>query len=393
MRKILSLVASALCAAACIYPYTPDIEEAPEGIMAVDGDICIGDISWVRLGPLYSLWPSDEYKGWWGTQFIDATVWVEDDAGERYPGVQYALPGNSTSYYSSATFRIDTQSAPKNRSYRLCIEALGEMYASDWNAPIDAPEIESIDFVADEDNVTVAVTVDGGEHGTGYLLLSYDETWEFHAEFYPNYSYDPRTMGIQEMTPEGYDEYWCFQYADNGRALPIDYSGMTATGIRAFPLHTFPRSNQRNHRRYSVNVKAKSISPATYRFLKTLEESTDGGDNLFTPNPGEIASNLRCESDPERTVLGYVVVSCATTKRAFLDSRYLKSRRPDVGNLLYLLADRYSDYYARGYLPLVENTMANYDPSLYGPYGWGPRACYDCIAAGGTKTRPDYWDE
>ena len=398
MRKTLSMVAAYLCAAACIYPYTPDIEETPADIVAVDGDICIGDLSTVRLGPLLSLWPNQER--WWGTGFQDASVWLEDDAGQKYIGVPSA-PQVSTyydlssdlAYSNGTTFRIDTKNAPADRSYRLCIEALGESFVSDWSGTIEPPKIEGIDFVADDENVTVAVSVDGGEDGTGYLLLSFDEAWEFHADYFPNYSFNPETMEITPDMPVGYNEYWCYKRSDTGRSVPVDYTGMTTTAIKNYPLQTFPRTDSRNHRLYCINVKAKTLSPASYRFLKTLEDNTDGGDNLFTPNPGEIAGNLRCESNPERTVLGYVIVSRTTTQRAFLDSRYLKTKRPDTSSLLYLLTKDYMYYYSNDYRPLVENTMSNSDPEQYGPYGWGPRYCYDCTAAGGTKTRPDYWDE
>ena len=60
MRKILTLLAVSLCAAACIYPYTPELEEAPEGVLTVDGNISIGDVSTVRLGSLRPLWTSEK---------------------------------------------------------------------------------------------------------------------------------------------------------------------------------------------------------------------------------------------------------------------------------------------------------------------------------------------
>jgi len=89
-------------------------------------------------------------------------------------------------------------------------------------------------------------------------------------------------------------------------------------------------------------------------------------------------------------VLGYALFSFATSKRAFLDSRYLKPSPPAA--LDYPLANFYTGLWKIGYLPLVEN-KPGYDPKVEGPYGWGPRRCYDCTAAGGTKTKPDDWDE
>ena len=383
MRKILSIVAVLLCATACIYPYAPELEKAPEGILAVDGNISIGEQSVVLLTTLSSLW--DDGLTGRRPDFSDAKVWVEDDAGERYPGI----PGDD----GSGTFLIPTENAPADRRYRLCIEALGGFYTSDWSDIPEPPTVTEIAFSATENDVIVSVSVDGGEEGTGYVLLSYDETWEFHAEWYPTYVYNKMTGRISPGPPAGYNEYWCWKHSDNGRLFPVDYTGMTDNGFRAYQLFTFSRHDNRNHQRYCVNVKAKTISAASYRFLKNLESDSEGGDNLFTPNPGEIAGNLRCESDPERTVLGYVIVSRAATKRAFLDNRFLKSRQPDEMSLLYLLERQYEEYWDRRYVPLCRNNNPERDPELEGPYGWGAPACYDCVAAGGTKTKPDFWDD
>lgn len=393
MRKILSFVAVLLCAAACIYPYTPELEKAPEGILAVDGNISIGEQSVVLLSALYPLWPDDFTER--QADFSDAKVWVEDDAGEKYPGVPLdsGASGYSSGAYGTAPFAVPTENAPADRRYRLCVEALGGFYASDWSDIPEPPVIKDIEFSANDYDVVVNVSVDGGENGTGYLLLSYDETWEFHTEWYLYYTFDPGTREILPATPDDYDEYWCWKSSDSGRTYPIDYTGMTENGIYAYPLLSFSRYDNRNHRRYSVNVKARTISPASYRFLKNLESNTEGGDNLFTPNPGEIAGNLRCESDPERTVLGYVVVYRAAEKRAFLDSRYLRARRPNEFALMYLLEDRYLDFWEEGYKPLYENTNPDRNPELEGPYGWGGPSCYDCRASGGTKTKPDFWDD
>ena len=107
MRKILLLLAASLCATACIYPYSPELEQAPEGVLSVDGNICIGSSSTVRLGTLQSLWKTD----WIPADFSGARVWVEDDAGGGYPGEQV----------SDWLFSIDTRNAPRDRRYRLLV--------------------------------------------------------------------------------------------------------------------------------------------------------------------------------------------------------------------------------------------------------------------------------
>ena len=403
MRKILTLLAVTLCAAACIYPYTPDLEEAPEGVLAVDGDICIGDVSTVRLGSLTSLWPSENTPK--SPNLLKANVWVEDENGTKYPGKvetsepsahhDIIFPGYTEPVDPSPTFTIHTEDAPADRRYRLCVEALDERYVSEWCEIDPAPVIRKIEFVCEpeDEEVTVAVSVDGGDGGTGYLQLSFSETWEFHAEYYPTYVVNTTTWGILPGTPAGYENYWCWTSADNHTVYPVDYTGMAENGVTAWPLTRFLRIDNRNHRNYCIRVKAKTLSEASYRFLKNLEQNTDGGDNLFTPTPGEIAGNLRCESNPERMVLGYVTIGKTVWKRAFLDSRYYRNHAPSLSGICYPLEHAYSELYYHGYLPLFENTNVNRDPEVEGEYGWGAQRCWDCVAAGGTKEKPDFWDE
>ncbi|MBR6882920.1 MAG: DUF4249 family protein [Bacteroidales bacterium] len=406
MRKILTLLAVSLCAAACIYPYTPELEEAPEGVLTVDGNISIGDVSTVRLGSLRPLWPSETTPK--SPNLRKADVWVEDEDGTKYPG-KWESSGSSTSgdiifpgytepYDASPTFTIHTEDAPADRRYRLCVEALDELYVSDWSDIAPAPVIRKIEFLCGEndDQVTVAVSVDGGDGGTGYLQLSYDETWEFHAEYFPSFIVNTNSWDIQPGTPPGFEEtwfYWCWRSADNHAVYPLDYSGMAEKGIASWPLTRFPRTDNRNHRRYCIRVKAKSLNDASYRFLKNLEQNTDGGDNLFTPTPGEIAGNLRCETDPERMILGYVTIGRTVWKRAFLDSRYYRDHAPSRAGIVYPTKANYPTVYYQGYLPLFMNDHLDYDPAEEGEYGWGSRRCYDCVAAGGTKQKPDYWDQ
>ena len=388
MKKYLSILAALLCAASCIYPYDFELEEAPEGVLTVDADITIGETSTVRLGILYPLNLSSLPKV---PDLYTAKVWVEDDANTVYAG---ELATSSTlpyiNYYGYVTFTIPTENATSDRRYRLCVEALDATYASDWSEIPAPPVIRNIEFVPDPELVTVLVSVDGGEGGTGYLLLSYDETWEFHTDYVPHYKVDTRRWTIEEGDWD-YSRYWCWARADNGRSYPVDYTGLSEQGVTAWPLYAFPRRDGRNHKKYCVRVRAKTLSSSSYRFLKNLEDNTDGGDNLFTPNPGEIPGNIRCETDPDRQVYGYALFSRTVSKRAFLNNRYYLS--PGLAPLNYLIWDQYADFWSMGYRPLAENPNPDHDPEQEGPYGWGAPRCYDCTAAGGTLQKPSFWDE
>ena len=390
MKKSLSLLALFLCATACIYPYTPELEEAPEGVLAVDANISIGDVSSVRVSTLRSVWPSDNafYPDLSGVQ-----VWVEDETGVTYPGVpdpayfgyyDFIFPGN-------ALYTIATENAPADRRYRLCIKTPDAQYASDWSDIAAPPVIKKIDFTADDVAVSVNVSVDGGASATGYFLLSYDETWEFHADYVPRFAVTVRgsRVNIEETYPD-YSRYWCWKSSNNNQIYPVDYTAMSQAGVTSWPLTRFSRRDNRNHKRYCVTVKARNVSKETFRFLKNLETNTGYGDNLFTPTPGELPSNLHCESDPERTVLGYVLFSQTTSKRAWLDSRY--GQQAPLSTLLYPEQDQFREFYESGFLPLEELLPEQIQEGM-GPYGWGGKYCYDCTAVGGTQQKPTFWDD
>lgn len=391
MKKTLHILVVLLCAAGCIYPYDPDVDPAPEGVLVVEGDILVGDVSTVLLGMMTSLYSDRAYVN----ENLGATsVWIEDDAGTVYGAEAEGNHGEHlwTDYWLPVTnqYTFHTEQAPTDRKYRVCVDALGALYTSDWILPPAPPEIRNVRFDADQDEVTVYVSLDGGPESTGYALLSFDETWEFHAEYTLRYEVSPDSWTIEEpILPPDQPNYWCWKHLDSYLLSPVDFTGRTEDGVTDYPLYSFLRTNNRNHRRYRTVVKARTISKETYRYLHNLDEVAGGGSDLFTPNPGEIQGNIRCESDPDRMALGYVTASRVSSRRAFLDNRYYRVTYPNYNALYYIVASDYPGYYEQGFLPLVENPHPDYNPDWEGPYGWGPQRCYDCVADGGTKTIPD----
>ena len=394
MKKTLHILATLLCAASCIYPFDPVVDQAPEGVLVVEGDIIIGGTSKVRLGMMSSLY-SNTLSGA-AVDMNAADVWIEDDTGTVYKGDPEG-PGGAI-YYGwspySYQYVMATENAPGDRKYRVCVDALGARYSSDWTLPLEAPVIRDIKFTADDFNVTVSVSLDGGPQSTGYALLTYDETWEFHTEYLLQYEVDTMSWSVQQpIKPPLQPNYWCWRHVDKEVLDPLDFTGRNEDGVTDYPLLSFARIDDRNHRRYCVNVKARTITKGTYRYLHNLDEGSLGGGDLFTPNPGEIQGNVRCETEPERMALGYVTTSRMASRRAFLDSRYHRTPQPNYELLNYLLQRDFPKFYEDGYLPLIENPHTEYDPRVEGAYGWGDARCYDCVAAGGTKEQPDYWYE
>lgn len=397
MKKILLYIVLGAALSSCIYPYKMDLESTPDQTLVVDGKILVGGTSTFRLSYLMPL------KGN-ASGVAMGTGWVEDDQGNRYERMpDYVIEGDSPTgggggiiapipTYSTNIIQINTNNAPLGRKYRGVVQCDGETYVSDWLDPDPAPVIENITFTADETTVTVNVDLNVGLEGSGYIGFLYEETWEFHSDYYPEYMIYPPNWGAYVSTMEGqfeYPYYWCWRSVNPQSITLLDYTTLDGSNVRQFPLKRFPRTDSRNHKRYSINVRAFALSKAAFAYNKQLQEISEIGGDLFSPDPGALPSNLICESNPEREVMGLMLAGNVTTKRAFMYGDYYLYREPVYDFIDVPEEKREQYYYDLNYRPVKD--VRTPENTVY--VGWGPHRCINCIEAGGTQTRPDFWED
>ena len=382
MKKILLSVAVMALAFSCVYPYDPVLEEKDlDSILVVEGNIVVGGTSTVRLSSVLPIsWGYGSYR------IILGTAVIEDDQGKVYQPLQPQGQQN---------FTFNMQDASPDRKYRLKVDVAGDVYISDWVEPIAPPVVEDISFSCDNTNVQVAVTLEGGEDASGYVGISYDETWEFHADFACEYLIDTVKWELIDVVKSGqeYPNYWCWQSASMTGMILLDISEMEGGKAVDAPLFQFLRTNSRNHRKYSVNLHARTLPKDAYRYLKNMDDITTSGRSLFTPNPGEMASNIACETDPSKKVVGYVNVMRETSFRGWMDDRFLKNKTPYYGEFELPNQREFRSYYYNGFYPVAELTLP--DPMTGDPVTgiyWAPRRCIDCVLEGGSKNKPDFWE-
>lgn len=390
MKKFLISIALVALASSCIYPYDPDLGEKDlDDIMVIEGNIIIGGTSTVRLNQVMPI--VNESTSWYGSyRDISGTAVIEDDEGQLYHPVQ-------TRKATVFTFNSTEQAKP-DRKYRLKVTVGNNVYMSDWVEPVTPPTIEEVSFSCDESNVQVEVTLEGGEDASGYVGITYDETWEFHADFTCDYLLDTVRWTLIDAikTQQEYPNYWCWQSTSSYNMILLDISEFEGGRAVKAPLFTFLRTNSRNHRKYSVNLHARTLPKEAYRYLKNMDDITTSGRSLFTPNPGEMASNISCETDPSARVLGYVNVMRETSFRGWMDDRFKKNKPAYYGEFKLPQSDPVSFmafYYGEGYYPVKEMSMP--DPMTGEPVEgiyWAPRRCVDCVLMGGTKKKPDFWE-
>lgn len=375
---LLILTLAFSCLGSCVYPYDSLPESRKGRTLVVDGRILIGGISTIHLDYVIPLSANSSVSP-------SGKAWIEDDLGNTF---------ESASKDPSNSFSIPTETPKAGAaSYRAVVEIDGERYFSDWVIPDKAPVIEDITFEADDNDVSVMVDLRTGESQTGYAGFLLEETWEFHADEFPRsyihtdtweYFTDREIADLDSL----YHHYWCYRSDTSKSVIMLDYSGLEGDVVKSFPVKRFPRTDSRNHKRYSVNVKAFSLSKDAYDYSRKLREMSNVGSDLFTPDPGVLNGNLHCETNPDQNVMGIVLAGQVTTKRAFMNGQFIKQAQAYVPFVFVEKEDMPLMYFDRMYRPV--RLLAHEDTVSV---GWAPIRCIDCVEAGGTLTPPDFWND
>jgi hypothetical protein len=371
MKRLL-LFAILLSAVSCVYDYeNPAIEGAGQ-LLVFDGDIVIGSratLSVSRITPTAG-------KG--ATEAVSlSNWWVEDEDG--------------TVYNVDVTGTVEMFGASPDKSYKMVAICDGKTYSSPLQAPIKAPQLDSLVFTSDGNTVYCNLSFQADTTVTKYVALSFEERWQFHTPFEKSFdivSYYNKdsvlvTAAVELDFPD-LSHYWCWTHRKATTDALVEMSSLGGKAVD-FPINLFSTSSNRNHRQYEIKVFARSLSEKEYRFSHSLA-SQDGGLNLFTPNPGEIVGNVVCEDDPREHVFGYVSTSSVSSIKRNLNSRYLKITTPSTSDLIVPSPTvDISWYIDLGLWPVAR--IQTIDGT---PIGWGEMRCIDCIAAGGTLERPDF---
>ena len=373
MKKLLLYTGLLLASVSCIYPYDPDLQDAGNRSVVIEGNILIGDKSTAYLS--YTIPLSGQLQG-----YPAGTGYIEDDKGGTYSMI--------TGSHTVQGYQIDfnTANAAEDRKYRMVISVDGLTYRTEWITPEKSPVIGGVSFKADESQVYAMVSFKDSPGGSGYFSVSCEETWHFHADYERTYYLDLSTLVIVDLQSTMGDPYWCWKSFTPPTSTLVDAHD-TNGEVKDLIFKSFPRTDNRNHDRYRVKVKVRNMSENEYKFRKLLDQNEDVGGNLFTPEPGEMIGNIACVEDPSVRVYGYVYASSVTEGTYYFNSPYYIISR-------YVLikvedtAEEYIRYSGMGFQPVTD--YYDNDESFI---GWGPERCYDCTAAGGTRNKPEDWEE
>ena len=155
------------------------------------------------------------------------------------------------------------------------------------------------------------------------------------------------------------------------------------------PLVQMGSTDMRISLLYSIEVSQRALSRESYQYWETLRKNSDQVGGIFSPQPSEMRGNIKCTTDPEETVLGFISAASVTKKRFFASKSeigiYNNSHICPV-----MIPEREKP------IPIPWSTMheTGYDIVSYNPSeresAWAPVSCVDCRIFG-TKNKPSFW--
>ena len=160
--------------------------------------------------------------------------------------------------------------------------------------------------------------------------------------------------------------------------------------VSKMPLTTIRKNSEPLYYKYSLLVRQFSLSEQESQFWTILKKNTQQLGTLFDPQPAQLRSNIRCVSNPELPVIGYVGVCPVREKRLFIE-RYQPPGWPGGPS------NTTCEVKIVNANP-VDYSIWEYDPP-YAPYyfitGGGLAitlsACVDCRTRGGSNQKPSFW--
>lgn len=335
-----------------------------------------------------------------------ATVWVEDDEGNRTNFTEH----NAGSYLSPINF-----AGTVGRSYALFISTTdGGEYQSSFQELKAAPEIDRIynRFAVKEYNQTAEtiagaqffIDVENAGASTGFYRYEWTDVHQVIARYIKMYDAEIQPSGQFVIVPFDQDVRECYRESRFNEVI-VATSTTNANGqllelpIKFTPANTFDVTTM-----YSIEVTQRAISSEAFDYYRQIELFNESNGSLFDKQPGVIVGNVRSINSPDEKVLGLFEVSGSSSKRVFLE---LSDLDPEVYDNIYRTCPEFGTiefngsindfYFATDISDPDDRQSAIVYRSVFEVFDLLPdvvimahRTCVDCRYRG-TQGKPDYW--
>jgi len=368
----------------CKEKYIPPVIESNLNYLVVDGSLVNGaESTLIRLSRTKRL---DDNPATSGEQ--NAQMTVEDEEGNT---IYYFQQVDNNGLYSVPGMTLDG-----NKKYKLRISTTdGKQYLSDDILVKESPPIDSVNWRLSNDGVTIYTNTHDASNSTKYYQWQYLETYDYYSANFSSVKYVPGGDDFDKMFPaRSGDEmvYHCWRTVPSSQILIASSLNLSEDRINMAPIRFIPKASFEINSTYSILAKQYALTKEAFEYLQNIKKITEQTGSLFDAQPSQLTGNIRCVSNPDEPVIGYLVASTLQQKRIFITNfevrpwGYFDYCPPK--QTVPLILDSIN-YYFGGPSPLlvpIERTS----PLFTGVIAGLP-SCTDCTTKGGTNIKPDFW--
>ena len=289
---------------ACKKPFIHDgITESPS-LLVVEGVINTAGQTTIYLSRTLKL--ADKLKA---STEIKAKVQVEGQNNTIFP-----LTETAAGAYSAPPMNLNP-----NQQYRLRIKtASGKEYLSDLMTVHTTPAIDSVNWEKTTEGVKIYVNAHDSKNNTKYYQWDYQETWEIRSSAYSENIYKNGVMVARDQN-EMLALFTCYVNEKSTGLLIASTAKLSSDVVHRFPLVTIQNRAEKLDVRYSILTKQYAIGQEAFEYLSIMKKNSEQQGSFFDIQPSEINGNIKCISNPNELVIGFMTISGIMEKRIFIN--------------------------------------------------------------------------
>jgi len=373
MKKLFILTAMIiLSCAGCKEEYIPPVESLQNQLLVVEANLDAGGgPTNVRLSRTTKLDNASSIQ-----VENNATVSVEGKDNTTR-ALNFAGNGN----YTSPNLNLII-----NNEYRLRIRTRsGKEYLSDYVKALYNPPLDSISWERTDEGVQIYVNTNDPTNVAKYFRWDFTETWEIHSFYYSTVIYVNGRMRDRVFPAENVSV--CWKTSPSTQILLANSIRLQSGIISKAPIQFIPVGDEKLLVRYSIIAKQYALEKEGYNFFEILKRNTENIGSFFGPQPSELKGNIKCLTQPDEPVIGFVTASGVTEKRIFISHAEVAPWHKGVYCLVDTIANNRDSINLAIGIGLVP---INYLPPV-NRYTFSTSVCVDCTSRGGTNVKPLFW--
>ena len=353
---------------ACKQAYTPPAITNPGTYLVIEGFINNGpDSTYFDLTHTFTL--SDTAQT---TPELNAKVSIQGTDNSSYP-----LGETGNGFYGAPISGLNPAI-----QYRLFIQtSAGKQYASSYVTLKASPAIDSVNWTLNSGGtVQLYVNTHDPQNNTRYYRWNYQETYEYQSAYLANLQWV--NDSIEYLFPDTF--YTCWRQDVSTSILLATSAQLGQDLIYEYPLVSYPATSINLSVEYSILVTQYPLTQDAFSWWQVMQKNTEQIGSIFGVQPTINTGNIRCLSDSNETVVGYVSGGTIAKQRIFIAHTQLYPwiYNPDCGER-NVPQDSIGDYIKQGMM-LVSTAS---EPGLYTMSG---AICVDCLLLGGTNVKPSF---